>query len=58
MENFDRTRSVTRATLVAIAPVVLGRGETLLAGVDLPAQGFKVTERAETDAALHVVLSR
>ena len=43
---------------LAIAPVLLGRGETLLAGVDLPAQGFKVTERAETDAALHVVLSR
>jgi dihydrofolate reductase len=43
---------------LAVSPVLLGRGEALLAGIDLPAQGFKVSEQAATDSALHVVLSR
>lgn len=42
----------------AIAPVVLGRGEALFAGLDLPAQGFKVTEHVATELATHVVLAR
>ncbi len=42
----------------AITPVVLGRGEAMFAGIDLPALGFKVTERAATDHALHIVLGR
>lgn len=42
----------------AIAPVVLGRGEAMFAGIDLPALGFKVTEHAATDHAMHVVLRR
>ena len=43
---------------LAIAPVVLGGGEALFAGLDLPALGYRVTERAPSDAALHVVLSK
>ena len=42
----------------AIAPVVLGRGEAMFAGIDLSALGFRVTEQAATDRAMHVVLSR
>jgi dihydrofolate reductase len=42
----------------AIAPVVLGRGEAMFAGIDLPALGFKVTERTATDHATHIVLGR
>ena len=42
----------------AFSPVVLGRGEAMFAGIDLPALGFKVTERAASDLATHVVLSR
>lgn len=42
----------------AMAPVVLGRGEALFAGIDLPGLGFKVTERAATDHATHIVLAR
>jgi dihydrofolate reductase len=42
----------------AISPVVLGRGEALFAGLDLPAQGFKVTEHVATELATHVVLAR
>ena len=43
---------------VALAPVVLGRGEALFAGLDLRALGFRVVERAATDAATHLVLTR
>ena len=42
----------------AIAPVVLGRGEALFAGLDLPALGFKVTGHEATELATHVVLDR
>ena len=43
---------------LAIAPVLLGRGEHLLAGLDLTGMAFKVTERAATERALHVVLGK
>jgi dihydrofolate reductase len=43
---------------LAISPVLLGTGEALLAGIDLPALGFKCTEHVPTQAATHVVLSR
>jgi len=42
----------------AIAPVVLGRGEAMFNGIDLPALGFRVTERAASALATHVVLAR
>jgi dihydrofolate reductase len=42
----------------AIAPVVLGQGEAIFAGLDLPALGFKVTEHVATELAPHVVLAR
>ncbi|HWJ76081.1 MAG TPA: dihydrofolate reductase family protein [Kaistia sp.] len=42
----------------AISPVVLGRGEAMFAGIDLPGLGFKVKEHATTELAMHVVLAR
>ena len=42
----------------AIAPVVLGRGEAIFYGVDMPGLGFRVTEHVATGRATHVVLSR
>lgn len=42
----------------AIAPVVLGRGEAMFAGLDLPTLGFRVVEHVPTPAATHVVLAR
>jgi dihydrofolate reductase len=42
----------------ALAPVVLGRGEALFPGLDLPALGFSVTEREVTEHATHVVLEK
>jgi dihydrofolate reductase len=43
---------------LAIAPVVLGRGEALFDGIDLPKLGFRVTEHLATEHATHVVLKR
>jgi dihydrofolate reductase len=43
---------------LAIAPVLLGRGEALFAGIDLPALGYAVTEHARGDRASHLVLKR
>ena len=40
------------------SPVMLGQGEAMFAGIDLPALGFSVTETAATELATHVVLSR
>ena len=43
---------------VAIAPILLGGGESLFAGLDLPALGYEVTEHVPTAAATHVVMTR
>lgn len=43
---------------LAVAPVLLGRGEPLLAGIDLPALGFETKEHVATAGATHYVLSR
>ena len=42
----------------AASPVVLGQGEAVFAGLDLPALGFRVTEHQATDHATHIVLAR
>lgn len=59
----DTVRQYLRAGLIdemhlAVAPVVLGQGEALFAGLDLRKLGFCVVERTATDAATHVVLAR
>jgi riboflavin biosynthesis pyrimidine reductase len=56
-------RQYLRAGLVdelqlAIAPVLLGRGESLLEGIDLAAAGFACVESAASGDAMHVVLRR
>ncbi|HEX4936936.1 MAG TPA: dihydrofolate reductase family protein, partial [Gemmatimonadaceae bacterium] len=43
---------------VAISPVLLGAGESLLHGLDLPALGYEVREHVPTSHATHVVLAR
>ena len=43
---------------IAIAPVLLGGGEPLWAGVDLPALGYRVVEQAQGERAQHLVLRR
>lgn len=41
-----------------VSPVVLGRGEAMFAGIDLPAMGYRVSERVTTPKAMHVVMTR
>jgi dihydrofolate reductase len=41
---------------VAISPVMLGGGEALFAGLDLPALGYEVGEHVPGEAATHVVI--
>ena len=43
---------------LAIAPVLLGSGEHLLQGLDLPALGYQVAEHVTTPAATHVVIRK
>ena len=42
----------------ALSPVVLGQGEAIFPGLDLPALGFHVTEHQPTEHATHIVLAR
>jgi len=43
---------------LAIAPVLLGSGEHLLGGLDLPALGYVCTEHVPTAAATHLTLTK
>jgi len=43
---------------VAISPTLLGAGEALFAGLDLPSLGYRCTEHVASEKATHVVLSR
>jgi dihydrofolate reductase len=43
---------------VAFSPVLLGSGEPLFAGLDLPALGYSVAEHVATEDATHVVFTR
>ena len=43
---------------LAISPTLLGRGENLLAGLDLRQLGYTCTEHIPTPAATHVVLTK
>ncbi|WP_092357319.1 dihydrofolate reductase family protein [Collimonas sp. OK242] len=56
-------RQYLRAGLIdqlhlAIAPVLLGCGEHLLTGIDLPKLGYRCTEYVPTPHAAHVVLTK
>src|ERR1700722_7579907 len=59
----ETVRQYLRAGLIdelhiALSPVVLGQGEAIFAGIDLPALGYRVAEHQATDHATHIVLSR
>lgn len=56
-------RQYLRAGLVdemhfAYSPALLGRGENLLEGIDLPALGYQVNSHVMTDKAMHVMMGR
>ena len=43
---------------VAISPIMLGSGEHLFAGIDLPKLGYTVAEHLQTPKATHIVLKK
>lgn len=43
---------------LAVAPVILGSGEHLLAGIDLRSMRYRITENVGTANAMHVVIER
>jgi dihydrofolate reductase len=56
-------RQYLRAGLIdemhlAIAPALLGSGENLLEGIDVPALGYQRTEHVPTASATHVVIAK
>ena len=56
-------REYLRARLIdemhlAVSPILLGGGEHLLAGLDLPALGYRCTEAAAGAKAMHYVIAR
>lgn len=42
----------------AISPVLLGRGEAMFEGIDVPGLGFKVVSHENTELATHIVLAK
>lgn len=56
-------RDYLRASLIdemhlAISPVLLGSGEHLLTGIDLPRLGYQIGQHVTTPAATHVVITK
>ena len=43
---------------LAFSPILLGKGEALFAGLDLPALGYRVADHVRTELATHVVLTK
>ena len=43
---------------LAIAPRLLGSGEHLMTGLDLPALGYACTKHVASDKATHVIVTR
>ncbi len=59
----DIIRQYLKAGLVdelhlAISPILLGSGEHLFTGIDLPALGYRVAEHVPSEKAMHIVLTR
>ncbi|MBL8317831.1 MAG: dihydrofolate reductase family protein [Burkholderiaceae bacterium] len=57
VRQFLQAREIDEMHL-AFAPVLLGGGEAVFQGLDLPALGYQVAERVATEAATHVVFRR
>ena len=43
---------------LAVSPILLGAGEHLLAGLDLPALGYRCTESVPSAKAVHYIIAR
>jgi len=57
VQQYLRARLVDELHLAQV-PVLLGAGENLFAGLDLPALGYTVKQHVATPAVTHIVLGR
>ncbi|HUO91917.1 MAG TPA: dihydrofolate reductase family protein [Rhizomicrobium sp.] len=57
LRQYLRARHIDEMHL-AVAPKLLGAGENLFAGLDLPKLGYRVAEHAATQAATHIVIRK
>ena len=57
LQQYLRARLVDEMHL-AISPFVLGAGERLFDGLDLPALGYRVTQHVVGERATHIVMTR
>ncbi|HLT27829.1 MAG TPA: dihydrofolate reductase family protein [Zeimonas sp.] len=57
LRQYLRARAIDELHL-AIAPLLLGAGESLFAGLDLPSLGYRCVEHVPAPRATHVILRR
>jgi dihydrofolate reductase len=57
VRQYLRAGSIDQLHFV-LSPVLLGQGEAIFAGIDLPALGYRVTGHRATEHATHIVLNR
>ncbi|MBV8978616.1 MAG: dihydrofolate reductase family protein [Alphaproteobacteria bacterium] len=57
IREYLATQSIDELHL-AVAPALMGRGENLFAGLDLPALGYRSTRHVASDLAMHVIVSK
>jgi dihydrofolate reductase len=57
LRQYLRARLIDELHL-AVSPILLGGGESLFEGLDLPALGYRVAERVAGEVATHVFIAR
>jgi dihydrofolate reductase len=57
LRQYLRARLID-AMHIAVSPILLGRGEALFAGLDLPALGYACTGQVASAAATHLTIAR
>ena len=57
VKEYLRARLVNDMHL-AVAPVLLGKGENLFADIDLPTLGYRMSKRVSTPAATHLIVTK
>jgi dihydrofolate reductase len=57
IQQYLRARLIDELHL-AVAPILLGSGERLFAGLDAVALGYRCTEHVSTAAVTHIVITR
>jgi dihydrofolate reductase len=57
IQQYLRARLIDELHL-AFRPILMGSGANLFAGIDLPALGYRCTQRVSAEHAMHVILAK